>query len=181
MMARAGGYYWADFTGAQGVTQGYPLHPIFFNVVVDTVVRHWVMAMAEVAEERDEHGQEGRHQNALFYADNVIVASSDPQWLQGAFSTLVSLFDRVGLWTNVRKTLGMVCRKCQGEGTQLEVAYRQRMTGEGPSYRERQKVQVQCRECGEEMATGSMAGHIKTQHGRAAEKRWSWTTLATGE
>ena len=64
-----------------------------------------------------------------------MVALSDPQWLQGAFSTLVGLFDRVGLRKNVRKTVGMVFRPCQAEGTQLEAAYWRQMTGEGPSYR----------------------------------------------
>ena len=33
------------------------------------------------------------------------------------FSTLVGLFDRVGLRNNVRKTVGMVCRPCQATGT----------------------------------------------------------------
>ena len=75
------------------------------------------------------------------------------------------------LWTNAGKTVGMVCRPCQAAGTQSEVAYGKQMTGEGPSYRERQKGRVQCRECGEEMAAGFMAGHIKTQHGQAAEER----------
>ena len=47
-------------------------------MVVDAVVRHWVAVMVEGAEERGECGQEGRHQNFLFYADYGIVASSDP-------------------------------------------------------------------------------------------------------
>ena len=55
------------------------------------------------------------------------------------------------------------------------------LRGEGPSYRERQKGQVQFRECGEEMMSGSMEGHIKTQHVQAAEERWSCTTSAMGE
>ena len=55
-------------------------------------------AMVEGAEERGKCGQEGRHQNFLFYADDGMVALSDPQWIQGVFSTLVGLFDRVGLW-----------------------------------------------------------------------------------
>ena len=42
MAARAGGYYGAAFKGARGVTQGDPLPPTIFNVVVDTVVRHWL-------------------------------------------------------------------------------------------------------------------------------------------
>ena len=37
-----------------------------------------------------------------------MVASLDPRWLQSAFSTLVGLFDRVGMRTNVGKTVGMV-------------------------------------------------------------------------
>ena len=35
--------------------------------------------------------------------------------------------------------------------------------------------------CKEKMAYGLRAGHMKTQHGRAAEERWSWTTSATWE
>ena len=55
------------------------------------------------------------------------------------------------------------------------------MKGEGPSYRERHKVRVQCRKCGEEMAAGSLAGYRMTQHGRAVEERCIWKTLARGE
>ena len=65
------------------------------------------------AEARGETGREGRHQAALFYADNGMFVSSDPAWLQGAFTTLVGIFDRVGLMTNVGKTVSMVCHPCQ--------------------------------------------------------------------
>ena len=44
MVARAGSYYAKAFKGergvTQGVTQGDPLSPTIFNVVVDAVVRH---------------------------------------------------------------------------------------------------------------------------------------------
>ena len=43
MVARAGGYFGTGFKGARGVTQGDALSPTIFNVVVDAVVRHWVM------------------------------------------------------------------------------------------------------------------------------------------
>ena len=42
MVACAGGYYGGAFKGFQGVTQGYPLSLIIFNVVVNSVVRHWI-------------------------------------------------------------------------------------------------------------------------------------------
>ena len=41
MVARTGGYYGAPFHGYRGVTQGDPLPPTIFNVVVDTVVCLW--------------------------------------------------------------------------------------------------------------------------------------------
>ena len=151
------------------------------DVVVDVVVRYWLEVMMEDAEERVKRGQEVRHHNSLFYMDYGMVASSDPRWLQGSFSTLVGLFDRVGLRNNVGKTVGMVCRPFRAAGTQLEAAYRQRITVEVTYYRERQKGWVQCRECGEEMSDGYMAGQIKTQHRRASEHRWIWTTSSTGE
>ena len=38
MVARAGGYYGTSFKVAMGVTQGDPLSPTIFNVMVDAVV-----------------------------------------------------------------------------------------------------------------------------------------------
>ena len=78
MVARAGRCYWTAFKGERGVTQGDPLSPTIFNVVVDTVVRHWVTGVIADAEERGKLGKEGRHQAAMFYADDGMVASSDP-------------------------------------------------------------------------------------------------------
>ena len=57
MVAWAEGYYGDAFKGAWGVTQGYPLSPTFFNVVVDAVVRHWVTMALQEAEKRGEGGR----------------------------------------------------------------------------------------------------------------------------
>ena len=40
-----------------------------------------------------------------FYDEDGVVASTDPGWLQSAFDFLTGLFDRVGLRTNIRKTV----------------------------------------------------------------------------
>ena len=66
MVAREGGYYGDAFKGARGVTQGDPLSPTIFNVVVDAVVRHGVTMALDESEKRGEKGKEGRHQAALF-------------------------------------------------------------------------------------------------------------------
>ena len=115
------------------MTQGDPLSPTIFNVLVDAVMQHWVKVVVEGTEERGERGQDVRHQAALFYAEDSMVAFLDPRWLQGAFNTLVGLFDMVGLQKNIGKTVSMVCRPCQAAGDQLEAAYRILITGEGPT------------------------------------------------
>ena len=66
-----------------------------------------------------------------------MVVSLDPTWLQGAFTPLVGIFDRVGQMTNVGKTVNMVCHPCQaGDGNRTEESYGRRITGEGGSYAE---------------------------------------------
>ena len=37
-----------------------------------------------------------------------------------------------------------------------------------------------CRDCGQEMAAGSLDSHRMTQHGKARERGWAWTDAATG-
>ena len=52
-----------------------------------------------------------------------MVASSEPRWLRGAFDTLVGLFDRVGLRTNVGETVDMIYRPFRVAVNQSEEAY----------------------------------------------------------
>ena len=160
MVSRAGGYHGRAFKGERGVMQGDPLSPAIFNVVVDTVVRNWVNGIVDKAEAKGETGREGQHQSAVFYADDVMVVSSDPSCPQGAFNTLVSIFDRVGLLTTVGKTVSMVCHPCQaGARNRTMKAYGRRVTGMGRSYAERQRVRVECKECGEVLTVSSMSIH----------------------
>ena len=140
IVARAGGYYREAFKGARRVTQGDPLSPTIFNVVVDAVVRHWIDVLVAETAEKGETGREGRHQSAVFYADDGVVVSLDPAWLQGAFSALVAIFDRVGLRTNFGNTVSMACHPCRaGAVNRTEAGYTRRMTGVGKTYTERQR------------------------------------------
>ena len=105
-----------------------------------------------------------------------MVVSSDPAWIQGAFTALVGLFDRVGLLTKFRKTVSMVCHPCQaGAENRTEEAYRRSITGEGRSYAERQRERIECMECGELLAVRSMSSHLMTRHGKAAGRQRLWT------
>ena len=51
IVAKAGGYYGAEFKCAKGVTQGDPLSSTISNLMLDSVVQHWVRVMAESMEE----------------------------------------------------------------------------------------------------------------------------------
>ena len=87
------------------------------------MVRHWLHIATQETDRRGERGREGRHQAAIFYADDRMIALSNPQWLQWAFTVLVGLFDRVGLKTNQRKTVSMTCRPCSTPGNRSEASY----------------------------------------------------------
>ena len=109
-----------------------------------------------------------------------MVGASDPEWLQGAFSALVAIFDRVGLQTNVDKTVSMACQPCRaGSGNRTAEGYRRRITGDGNSYRERQRERVACGECGAELAAGSLSSHLMTRRGKAAPRRHLWAPQTT--
>ena len=153
------------------MTQGDPLSPTIFNVVVDAVVRHCLEGLQAAKEEKGAKGG-GGHFSAVFYADDRMVGATDPKWLQGALSALVAIFDRVGLQTNVDKTVSMAFQPCRaGSGNRTAEGYRRRITGEGNSFWERQRERVACGECGEEIAAGSLLSHLMTRHGKAAPRR----------
>ena len=95
-----------------------------------------------------------------------MLLSSDLVCLQEAFSTLLGLFDWVGLRMNVGKMVVMGFHPCQTSFTQSEATYERWMTGAVLSYRERQKVRVQCLECGEYVELGLLVFHQQTQHGK---------------
>ena len=78
----------------------------------------------------------------FFYAENGMVASTNPGWLKNAIEIMPGLLGQVGMQTNVRKTVGMVCQPCWAVGVQADKAYKRRMTGEGRSYQERQRERV---------------------------------------
>ena len=86
MVTREGGYYGEAFKGARGVTQGD---------LLDAVVRHWIEGLVTETAEKGETGREGRHHSAVFYADDGVVFSSEPAWIQGTESALVP----GGFWT----------------------------------------------------------------------------------
>ena len=75
MVAILGVHDGKDFWGFRGMTQGDPLSPTIFNVVVDALVQHWVEEMVEGGGRQGGRGREGRNQNSLFYSNDGMIVS----------------------------------------------------------------------------------------------------------
>ena len=78
---------------------------------------------------------------------------------------MVRMFERVGLQTNLNKTKDMICTMGYIWVQQGAEAYKRRATGEGPTFWERKRTRVHCKECGETMAASSLWHHMERAHG----------------
>ena len=81
-MCRASGNYGKPFQAERGVTQGGPLSPKLFNVIVDAVVRELFRRLLGEDKARDGYGGRLRELLAIFYADDAMFASRNPEALQ---------------------------------------------------------------------------------------------------
>ena len=73
-------------------------------------------------------------------------------WVHTDLTTMVIVFERVGLQTNLIKTKSMVCTSGFIWGQHGVDAYTRRAMGEGPTFMERKRTRESCEECGGTMA-----------------------------
>ncbi len=104
LACRTGGYYGAVFSAGRGVTQGGPLSPHIFNVVVNAVVQEWLRQSLGKEAARHGLGDLAKAKMVAFYADDGVLLARCLEWLQESFSILVGLFECICLCTNAQKT-----------------------------------------------------------------------------
>ena len=104
-------------------------------MVVVSVMWHWVILVAGWELRPEGLGWAVQWITGLFYAYYGLLASPKLSRLQAALGILTGIFDKVSLKMDVTKTVGMVLHPCQIAGGHLEAAYKQRITGVGPSFR----------------------------------------------
>ena len=73
----------------------------------------------------------------LFYANDGVVDSIDLGWIHLAFDFLTGPFDRVGLSTNICKTMGMVFYPLWADRVRADKSYTWRMTVEGRNFKDK--------------------------------------------
>ena len=76
------------------------MSPRIFNLMVDAVIREWLRQVLGDRVTADGIGTQIRLLLAAFYANDGLVQSRDPEFLEFSFDILVGLFERVGLRTN---------------------------------------------------------------------------------
>ena len=104
MIPRQNGFHGPDFPSTWGTTQGGLVSLTLLNVVVDNVITTWLeMIVEDQRLTNDGLGDTVRRCLGVFYANNGMVSSRDPDWLQNTTNILVGLFRRYGLEANVAK------------------------------------------------------------------------------
>ena len=82
----------------------------------------------------DGFGQVVQWMAVFFYTDKGLLAFPRPSRIQADLAVLKGLFESVGLHTNMKRTVGMVCQPCRIVGGHSEVEYMWRMKVVGPSF-----------------------------------------------
>ncbi len=101
---------------------------------------------------------------AIFCVDDADLAARDPDFLQVALSSLVSLFECVGLETNIKKMQAMICTPGQ-ISTQLSTNSYRRRHGYGTQMREQWDARkVECRQCQATMNASCLSRHLADLH-----------------
>jgi exonuclease III len=166
VVARQGGYHSSAFPEDRGVTQGDIPSPTIFNIVCDAIIRAWKVGVTYGhITSSDGEGAINEEITAMLYANDGLLASNQPDILQGGTDYLVDLLQRVGLNANTSKTKSMTCEPRPEQGPISDHAYKRRMTGYGFSYKTRQRRKVTFPTCDKEMTAGYLARHQRKIHG----------------
>ena len=159
---RQAGFYSDEIEVSRGCTQGDTDSPVIFNLIVDAVLRTW------------KADPNYRGSVTSFYADDGLIKNENPRDLQEDLNRIVTLFKRMGLNTNDRKTKFMIAG-----GTPVPKALPpeeySRMMRRRKNTIGREKTKGKCQICGRVMLQRSLQRHMETIHGE------EWQCMKTPE
>ena len=147
------------------------MSPNLFNILVDAVVRKWLVDVMDDIDTANDEGLQGddvSRMTSLFYADDGAIGSLDHEWLQRANQHLCNLFrDCTGLVPNTEKTEIMSCHPGIIRGQCSMEGYKRQHKGTGDTYVKRKWKRTVCPvpSCGKDLALGFLQSHLRTQHG----------------
>ena len=149
----------------RGVTQGDPVSTTIFNIVVDSVVRAFLLVVFLPQEANHGFGWSVGEHKICFYADDGKIDGRNPIWINPTLTAMVRMFKRVGFQTNLGKTKEMICTPGFIWVQQGAAAYKSQVTGEGAKYWESKITRVSYVECRGTMLASSFRHHTESSHG----------------
>ena len=78
--------------------------------------------------------------NTLMTINYGRIAGQYPIWVQTVLTTMVRMFEKVGLWTNLNQTKDMICKTGFVWGKQVVEAYKRQPQGRDQSFGKRRKA-----------------------------------------
>ena len=130
------------FGTGRGVTQGYPMYPMIFNIVVDAVGRATLEVVCGPQEARHGMGWEAGESNLTFYADDGRIGGRDHIWVQDALTISLEMFQQMGLETEMKKTNALVCTPGYIRGSGVMRPTKRKATREGATFREGKRARI---------------------------------------
>ena len=101
----------------------------------------------------------------VFYADDGMIGSRNPEWIQGDINVLIGVFIRVGLMENIAKYKTMNYQTGVIHMGISEGGFIQRSKGYGATYHECIRRRIPFLDYGAELTFVSMTDHRKQLYG----------------
>jgi hypothetical protein len=101
---------------------------------------------------------------AILYADDGLLTGTTRENIQQYLDTIVELFERIGLKTNVDKTKSLIGRAEIHHHRICSPVYSRLFGGDAPSYMEYTTQIINCTLCNKPMQRRSLPRHLQQQH-----------------
>ena len=144
VVPKARNYFGRLFHIDRGVTQGYPVSRMIFNIVLDAVVRAVLLEVCGPQEAHHGFGWATGKHNIVLYVEEMLIVMRNPIWVQTTLTATLIIFERVVIQKNLGNTKAMVFTPGFLWGQQGGAAYKRRATGEGANFREQILQLVDC-------------------------------------
>ena len=165
VVPKSGKCFGRPFHMERGGTQGDPVYQTIFNIIVYSVVRVVLLEVCVPQEAQHGIGWLEDDQKNCFYADDGRIAGQNLLWVQTTLMAMVSMFERLGLHTNLGNTKSVACTSGFIWGQKGASAYKKRVTDEGGGGWDRKQTKIICTECGGTMSAYYLHHHMDISNG----------------
>ena len=145
----------------RGVIKGEPSSPPIFNIMVHAVVRAVLLELCGYQDAHHGFVWAAGEKKIVLNAEDIQIARHNHIYVQTTLTAMVSMFDRVGIHTNLVKTKAILYTPGFIWGQHGSAVYKKRSTVEGSTFRKRKITRVSCTECGRKIGASSLCHRME--------------------